>query len=343
MTGVSHIEELHGEPARQLERRVVQQFYRRQAFAPDRVRSFLSYLKRRNAQYGFVDLPANLYSASEGLARSDAALRLSMCDGMGEKRDVTMRVFTASPDIVLSVEFGALQCLTEFLDSAALDILVAGARMLGVEHAMLATVGDSTDTALHKLALSPSDPPVAVWVGAQSPLRSEPDGKQWFAAASLQRAEWDGAELWIRRKLESAPDQPPSKGQLQRALRAPDWKVRVRAMIEATRLGFADLGVVINSLEIPETSVPGVTNTVRHMLLAMRKASMLLLSGMPVPVASSATPDTRDGMQAHLLRLMAGKPAAFEDDFATLIDSLSRTEIASDGTQGERRASREES
>jgi hypothetical protein len=298
-------------------------------------------------------------------------LRIGFSDGTRGKREVSMHVHTAASGIVLSLEFGTLVGLADFLDStAARDLLVAGARMLSSEYAVLAAARNLPGAGAHGTAagdLARYGQPIAVWVGAQSRLPGEQGGGDIVANMILLEEQWDGARLLLRREQPLHAQQPvdvfhdsntrmtnntPIAPDLQKTicalvsdsktdrslllaalahgLQAKDWKVRGCAMIGAARRGLSELGPAIKSMDLPETSVPGVTSEVRHMLLAMRKASLLLLSGTPAPPAGSATPDTRAGMQAHLLRLMAGEPATFGDDFATLIDALTRPESAFD-------------
>ena len=339
--------------------------------APDRLRSFLKYLQEREFPMRFSGFPANLYSASERLINSNGALQVYFATAIDQRCDLTMQVHSETTGSVFSLDFGAFAGLAGLLASTAIrEVLVAGARMLSSEYALLAAARNLHGAGAHGTGAGDSaryGQPLAVWIGAQSRLPREQGGEDLVANMILREEQWDGARLLLRREpalhaqqpgevfhdsnTRMANDTPNASDQrkticalvadskadrslllaaLAHALRAKDWKVRACAMIGAARRGLSELGPAIKSMDLPETSVPGVTSEVRHMLLAMHKASLLLLSGTPAPQAGSATPDTRAGMQAHLLRLMAGEPATFDDDFTMLIHSLTRPESAFD-------------
>jgi len=275
---------------------LVLEWHRQQGVAPDRVRSFLKHLAERSGPLRFRGFPGNLYTVSDRLAQSAGELALSCCGDNETWRPVTLRVLVqAAGGVVVRLEFGSLfEGAGILLTPALLDLLVAGGRMLAAPHAQLTAAGQ----------------PVAAWISAVS--RQEPDSDPLHAEMTLVQEQWDGAQVWLRQ----------GRSTLAYSLQAADWRIRVAAMIEATRLGLTELGPTIRSMELPDTSVPGVTNELRHLLLAMRKAALIVLSGAEVPPAEAVNRETRTGMQAHLLRLMAGKPAAFQDEFARLIDSL---------------------
>ena len=156
--------------------------------------------------------------------------------------------------------------------------------------------------------------------------------------------QWDGACTWLSRPLSQTflrqaiadclgsstnstrldPVAEPASVAfiIKEALRSPDWRTRILAMLAAVRLHVTSLALDVQQMEIPDTGVIGVTNELRHSLLAMQRASLLLLGGMPLPPIEASAPTTRDGMRAHLLRVMAGAPLAFEEEFSALVRAL---------------------
>ena len=286
---------------------LVLEWQRHQDAAPDRVRSFLKHLAGRSEPLRFRGFPGNLYTVSDRLAQSAGELALSCCGNDETWRPVTLRVLVrAAGGVVVRLEFGSLfEGAGSLVAPALLDLLIAGGRILAAPQAQC--------LAANQL--------VAAWISAAS--RYEPAADPLHGEMILVQEQWDGAQLWLR----------PGPSTLAYSLQMSDWRIRIAAMIAATRLGLTELGPTIRSMELPDASIPGVTNDLRHLLLAMRKAALIVLSGAEVPPAEAVNRETRTGMQAHLLRLMAGKPAAFQDEFARLIDSL----LEPPGPQGPRK------
>ncbi|HSW24912.1 MAG TPA: hypothetical protein VLJ62_19270 [Burkholderiaceae bacterium] len=91
---------------------------------------------------------------------------------------------------------------------------------------------------------------------------------------------------------------------LDHALRAPDWELRVTAMLVAARLGAVGLRPAIARLPLPETRQHGVTDSEHRLLLALRHASLQRLgldAGRPLP----------PGVAAALGGDLSGLPAGF--------------------------------
>ena len=297
-------------------------------FTSDRLRSLLQYLAQREPPLRFTCDKISLYRASEDLLHHPRQpLLLS-----GHAAAISFNVSTTAP-YRASLAFDSDPSVLGLLGSdPGLSILGAGARMLGAE------LG-SIDAALAPRSRVPGGRSgnaawlVAAW-GAAGRAAPQP-------GLVLVDEEWDGARVWLRRPLSQAflmgVAQAALRGTsgesrfagetrlepiLKEALSSLIWQTRILAMLAVVRRKLSQLGPAVFQVDIPETSVPGVTSDLRHELIALRKASLLLLSGVPIPPIEATAPSTRDGMQAHLLRVVAGEPVAFEEEFSTLVRSL---------------------
>jgi hypothetical protein len=306
-------------------------------FTPDRLRSFLKYLREREPPLRFAREQDDLYSASDMLLDSRHQELALTADAGYHLAPVSLNVSTGTPPYRVSLEFNADQIVLDLLESQpGLSILVAGARMLSAERASITSFTDASAQSGAPGRAVAGVHLIAAWNAPHIPPPRQ--------SLVLVEEQWDGARVWLHTPLSQAfllqaalaclapPDAagsepvPAGAGHLpyilQQALCSPDWRTRIVAMIAAVRRNLTSLALAVRQMEIPTTSVSGVTNDLRHMLIAMRKAALLLLGGVPVPLLEATAPGTRSGMQAHLLRLVAGKPIAFEDSFAVLVQSL---------------------
>jgi len=296
------------------------------AFAPDRLRCFLQHLQQLTEPIRIADLPRNLYTAADKIA-AGGTLSCSLMTPGGAAYACLVRVEFVQSDWLFSLHLGAFENLYGvFTSPAVLDILRAGGRMLACESAELSITAHTNIDADHH----PPGLPIATWLSAAEAPRRETPGmtmvaEEWDGARLLLRAalpETLDSRLIIRFLLQSTIDEETLARTLAQALRSPDWRTRMCEMIAVARRGLRSLGLAVKQTDVPTASTPGVTSALRHDLLAIQKASLLLLSGTPIPPLSDEAPDTRPGMQAHLLRAMNGQPLAFEDDFSRLISSL---------------------
>jgi len=299
-----------------------------QVFAPDRIRSFLVYLARETSPLHVSDLPSNLYTASESLSKGCPRLDVALEASNGHRHTGGIEVIKGSGgnDFKLLIETEGVTA--EVLASrAVVDLLAAGARILGAESGTIAIESAQVPGLISV--------PIATWL---SPVRAANFDRS-HTKAIVVLEEWDGAILAIRRteqgfhferqvvrQLISRSDFTRNlvESELRCALESEDWEVRASAMLGAARLGLQSLGLAVKRVAIPDRGASGVTGDVRHMLLAMHRASLLLLSGTLPPDTSDEAPNTRPGMQAHLLRCVAGLPVTFYEDFFLLTTALTQ-------------------
>jgi hypothetical protein len=111
---------------------------------------------------------------------------------------------------------------------------------------------------------------------------------------------------------------------LAAALGAEDWELRASAMLVAARLDATGLTSLIRRVELPSTSREGLDIDDRKLLLAMRKAALLLLSGLPLPDELPEPPQSREQWQAHLLRCVAGASVHTYDRVFLLTNALTQ-------------------
>jgi hypothetical protein len=236
----------------------------------------------------------------------------------------------------MSLGFLADRSVLDLLSSEpGMSILCAGARMLAATDGFIDVTKDPGET-VRPHPLTVVSHRIAVWTASKAP----PQQKNLL----LVDEQWDGACVWLRRPLSQAflrqallssvaftadakqsrnsSEEPALLHIVEEALRSPDWRTRTMAMIAAVRRNLTSLVLSVRQMDIPDSGVPGVTNELRHNLLAMQRAALLLLSGMPVPPVEASAPATRDGMRAHLLRVIAGESLAFEEDFSALVRTL---------------------
>lgn len=297
-------------------------------FAPDRIRSLLGYLARETSPLRVRDLPSNLYAASESLAKGCSRLDVAIETSNGDRHSGAIEVSEGDGgnDFKLLIETEGVTA-DLFASHAVVDVLAAGARILGAESGTIAIESAQVPGLISV--------PIVAWL---SPVPAANfDRSQTKSFVVLE--EWDGAILAIRRTDQDAHlerqairqlinwdgyNRKSLENELRRALEREDWEVRASAMLGATRLGFQSLGLAVKRMAIPDRGPSGVTGDVRHMLLAMHKACLLLLSGTQPPDAADEAPDTRPGMQAHLLRCVAGLPVNFYEDFFLLTTALTQ-------------------
>jgi hypothetical protein len=299
-----------------------------QVFAPDRIRAFLGYLARETSPLRVSDLPSNLYTTSESLSKGCPRLDVALEASHGHRHSGGIAVIKGNGgnDFKLLIETDGVTA--EVLASrAVVDVLAAGARILGAESGTIAIESAQVPGLISV--------PIATWL---SPVRAANfDRSQTKAIVVLE--EWDGAVLAIRRTEQGfhferqVVRQLISRSNFTRnlpesellcALESEDWEVRASAMLGAARLGLQSLGLAVKRMAIPDKGPSGVTSDIRHMLLAMHKACLLLLSGTLPPEMADEAPDTRPGMQAHLLRCVAGFPVKFYEDFFLLMTALTQ-------------------
>lgn len=292
-------------------------------FAPDRLRSLLEFASRSSA-LRVQGLPPNLYTASERLSKEGGRLEVTVG---ADSRQQPAGSFQASRDdeaatLSFSVDVSAVLD-RNFPMTAAVDLLVAGARILAAERGMVAV-----ESALGIASLA-----IATWL---SPVIAKDVDQSQMAGTAQEQ--WDGAVLILHQTQERfaarqairtiiASDSIDAEAltfALRGALSSSDWEVRASAMLGAARRGLQLLGLLVKRMEMPEKGPGGVTGDVRKMLLAMHKASLLLLSGVQPPGISDETRDTRVGTQAHLLRCIAGLSVSFHDDFFLLTTALTQ-------------------
>jgi len=167
---------------------------RPEPFAPDRLRSFLKYLQASKQVVRFSDFPGNFYSASESLAKTGGLLRLlfNVETAPDSQRPLIVETRQDGSTYALLLDFGAVASLVDFPASPAMvDLLVAAARMLSAEYAVI--------TAGHAFKIVPSpeaDNPIALWVGAQ--LSRSNDA---VPGMTLVQEQWDGAKLLLRTEV----------------------------------------------------------------------------------------------------------------------------------------------
>ncbi|OLB36171.1 MAG: hypothetical protein AUH11_12110 [Acidobacteria bacterium 13_2_20CM_57_17] len=292
------------------------------AFAPDRLRSLLEFVSRSSLLH-VKGLPPNLYNLSETLSKEGGRLDISVDDDGGQQLG---GILQANRDNGAALSFSLGPAATLVRSSpliAAVDLLAAGARMLAADRGMVAV--ESTP------GIAPM--PIATWLSPSAAAeidRSRIDG--------IAQEQWDGALLILPESpTTSVPrqairvimategvDQEALTLAIRNALSSSDWEVRASAMLGAARGGLQSLGMHVKRMEIPQRGPGGVTGDVRRMLLAMQKASLVLLSCGAIPETSAEAPDNRPGMQAHLLRSIAGLPLRFYDDFSLLTTALTQ-------------------
>lgn len=315
-------------------------FFRAEPFAPDRLRSFLGYLQALQEPLRLSGFPLNLYIASDKLAKNGGTLNpapfLETANGL--RRPISIEIRSDQPGHTLSMDLGPAGELLDFLTSPrVLDLLNAGARMTSAEYAMISlepAVNSTVHLRVDADRVTVAGAPVALWLNAQlSKNASHLSGmialpEQWDGATLLLQDA--GPDFQAQRQLIRGMIQDPAADRdwltlaLGQALKASDWEVRASAMLGAARRGLQSLGLAVKRMAIPEKGPSGVTHDTRHMLLAMQKACLLLLSGTQPPEAANEAPDTRPGMQAHLLRCIAGLPVQFYDDFFLLTTALTQ-------------------
>lgn len=120
---------------------------------------------------------------------------------------------------------------------------------------------------------------------------------------------------------------------LRTALEDEDWEVRATAMLAAARLRATPLGKSVRQVELPRTSREGLDATDRRVLVAMRKATLALLSGQPVAEEPEGPPTTRATMQAHLMRCVAGLPVKWHDRAFLLAYALTQPLLETESLQ----------
>src|SRR5215472_3334573 len=120
------------------------------AFAPDRLRCFLLHLQQLTQPIRISGLPRNLYSTAESLSRG-GTLACSFITPRGPAHGCSVRVEPFKSEWLCSLHLGAVENLYDVSTSpAALDILRAGARMLGCDSAELSiTANTNSDTDHH--------------------------------------------------------------------------------------------------------------------------------------------------------------------------------------------------
>jgi hypothetical protein len=315
-------------------------FHSFMAFAPDGLRSFLAYLQELQGPVQLSGFPSNLYIAADTLAKNGGTIHPAplLETAKGPQRSVSIDVRHDQSGHTLLLDFGPARELLDFLTSPRiLDLLNAGARMTSADYALISLESEANSTVYLRAdadRVTVEGAPVALWLSAQ--LSKNPSH---LPGMIVLHEQWDGATLLLQgagqdvhsqRRLIRGMIQDPAVGRdsltlaLTQALKAPDWEVRASAMLGAARLGLQSLGLAVKRVAIPDRGPSGVTGDVRHMLLAMHKACLLLLSGTTPPEMADERPDTRPGMQAHLLRCVAGLPVKFYEDFFLLTTALTQ-------------------
>lgn len=311
-------------------------FVRSIRFSSNPVRSFLEYLRAFRGPFEMRELPPNLYTASEQLVAANAAAIPCLLSRPAQgEHPVSLRITQDGNLHLFSVDLGQASAAVGLLTSPKLlDLLRAGARMTGASCAALSVESEPNELVQLRIegqALRLQSPPFAMWISA--PLAREFAGLEGYT----QRDEDDGALLVYRsspndarvlrqalRWLMYSKTQPvePVVVTLRTALAVSDWEARASAMLAAVRLGARSLGLDIRRLEFPQSSRAGLTAEDRRTLRALQKAALLLLSGEQPPAHSVENGETREGMQAHLLRCAAGLPTAFHDDVFLFLYAL---------------------
>ncbi len=127
---------------------------------------------------------------------------------------------------------------------------------------------------------------------------------------------------WLIHSQESANEHVTAV--LRTALEDPDWEVRITAVFAAARLNARELGPLIQKVNLPRTSREGLDRTEQSMLRALRNAALALLAGQQPPADTQIPPTTRETMQAHLLRCVAGLPVKWHDRVFLRVLSLTQ-------------------
>ena len=109
---------------------------------------------------------------------------------------------------------------------------------------------------------------------------------------------------------------------LRTALEDRDWEVRATAMLAAARLKAVAVRDAVRRVHLPDSTREGLDANDRRILAAFRKASLALLEGQPPPPLSDAALTTREAMQTHILRCVAGLPVHEHDRVFLLAHSL---------------------
>ena len=109
---------------------------------------------------------------------------------------------------------------------------------------------------------------------------------------------------------------------LRTALEDADWEVRATAMLAVGRLRVTALASPVRTLALPDAPQSGVDPTTRRMLAACRRAVLALLEGVSMPPPAATPPDTKEAMQSHILRCIAGEPVQFYEVTFLVIHAL---------------------
>jgi hypothetical protein len=96
-------------------------------------------------------------------------------------------------------------------------------------------------------------------------------------------------------------------------LRSEAWEVRMTAVLVACRLKLEGFHKLIRNVEIPHTSRSGLDAGDRRLHLVFRKAALALLVGATVPADCEARPVSREMLERHVLRCVAGAATRWHD------------------------------
>src|SRR5215470_1330943 len=152
-------------------------FYVSHRFYPDRVRSFLEYLKAFSGPFQTGGFPSNLYVASEKLASESGPLEPSLFvqSGDSEKYPLQLEIRSERDLHIFSVNLApASEAAALFTSPRFLELLSAGARMTSACCAAISIEPGANaiiQVRLENETIRLRTPPLALWVSA--PLASE--------------------------------------------------------------------------------------------------------------------------------------------------------------------------